>query len=149
MQNIAMLKRWLISGFLTVFLVIAVPPAMGMEQKVKISKKDCRWLVRHQPADDVAYKPGIDAYGRPVVPADLASNRRIKLPNVIAIPLNVPLGNLLTSGTTSPVGGSEVGVGLVTVDRNTGEVKYEGKSLVQDEYESMVVACRKLLRRGR
>jgi len=30
--------------------------------EITVSPKDCRQLVAHKPADDVTYKPGIDAY---------------------------------------------------------------------------------------
>ena len=38
---------------------------------VVISGQDCQRLVRHVPAPDVAYKPGVDVHGKPVAPADL------------------------------------------------------------------------------
>ena len=142
-----MVIRLLISALLAASLATAGAAAAEPKQKVSISKKDCRWLTSHRPAADVAYKPGVDARGRPVKSADLDSNRRIKLPRVIAIPLHVPLGSLLKPGTTSPVGESEVGVGLITVDRTSGEVSYEGETLVPAERRRMVAACRNLLRR--
>ena len=142
-----MMKRALVlSGFLTACLISANVAAEEPVRKVTISKKDCRWLVHHQPAADVAYKPGVGVGGRSVKPADLDSNRRIKLPRIIAIPLHVPVRDLLKKGTTSPVGESEVDVGLVTVDRDSGEVQYEGQTLVPAETERMVAACRELLR---
>ena len=103
-------------------------------------------MVRHRPAADVAYKPGVDVRGRPVKSANLDGDKQIDLPAVIAIPLHVPLGNLLKKGSSTPVDASEVGVGVVTVDRKTGEVMYEGKSLGNAEPQQMVAACRKLLR---
>lgn len=141
-----MLMRLLVSGLLAAGLAMAEAAAEGLEQTVKVTEQDCRWLVHHQPAPDVAYKPGVDVHGRSVTPADLDSNRRVKLPEVIAIPLHVPIDSLLKKGVTSPVGESEVGVGLVTVDRSTGEVLYEGQALVPAETERMVAACRRLLR---
>ena len=121
--------------------------AAELKEKVTVSKQDCRWLVRYQPAADVAYKPGVGVRGRRVKSADLDPNRRIKLPPLIAIPLHVPVSSLLKTGTTSPVGDSEVDVGLVTVDRSSGEVLYEGETLVPAEKDRLVTACRKLLRR--
>jgi hypothetical protein len=117
-----------------------------LKEKVTVSKKDCRRMVRHRPAADVAYKPGVDVRGRPVKSANLDGDKQIDLPAVIAIPLHVPLGNLLKKGSSTPVDASEVGVGVVTVDRKTGEVMYEGKSLGNAETQQMVAACRKLLR---
>jgi hypothetical protein len=53
---------------------------------------------------------------------------------------------LLKKGASSQVGSSDVGVGLVTVDRRSGEVKYEGRNLAGGDSDRLVLACRKLLR---
>jgi len=51
---------------------------------VIISTQDCQRLVRHVPAPDVAYKPGVDVHGKTVAPADLAgSNTIYQLPDHI------------------------------------------------------------------
>ena len=142
-----MVIRLLISALLVAGLAMADTAAAAKKQKATVSKQDCRWLVSHRPAADVAFKPGVDVRGRPVKSADLGSTRRIKLPRVIAIPLTVPLGSLVKSDASSLIGESEVGVGLVTVDRESGEVTYEGQSLVPAERRRLPTACRKLLRR--
>lgn len=141
-----MKKRILVSGLLAVFMALSGASAAGMKAAVTISKKDCRWLVRHRPAADVAFTPGVGVKGRRVRPADLPPGRRITLPDLIAIPLHVPVRDLLKKGASSQVGASEASVGLVTVDRHGGEVKYEGRTLVAAEAERLVMACRKLLR---
>ncbi|MDA1101622.1 MAG: hypothetical protein O2967_21890 [Proteobacteria bacterium] len=144
-----MVIRFLISGLLVAGLSTADAVAAEPTQNATVSEKDCRLLVAHQPAADVAYKPGVGVRGRPVKPADVDSDQRIDLPQVIAIPLHVPLRRFPGIGVVSPIGDSEAGVGLVTVDRTSGEVKYEGKTLVQSEKARVVAACRKLLRQGR
>ena len=51
---------------------LAAPPAAAHEKAtVAITRADCARLVAHRPAPDVAYQPGVDVYGREVVPADL------------------------------------------------------------------------------
>lgn len=56
---------------------LIAPAAQGQGAKatagpmvITISKPDCSRLIQHVPAPDVAYKPGVDVRGRPVVPAD-------------------------------------------------------------------------------
>lgn len=142
-----MMSRLFVSCLMVAMLAVTPAAAGVLKQKVTVAKQDCRWLVRHQPAADVAYKPGVDVRGRPVKPADLESNRQVDLPPVIAIPLHVPLGHLLKKGSSTVVDSSEVGAGLVTVDRRSGEVKYEGQTLRPAESRRMVAACRSLLRR--
>lgn len=60
---------------------------------ITISKPDCSRLVRHISAPDVAYQPGVDARGRPVVSADAdprqAEFARKILPEVLEIPITI------------------------------------------------------------
>lgn len=56
---------WLLG---TLGLMTAGPP---LPDVFVMSPKDCAALVRHVPEAGVAYTPGVDARGRPVVPADL------------------------------------------------------------------------------
>ena len=66
--------------------------AKDLDQNM-VSKLDCRWMKQHQPAADVDYTPRVGVRGHLVKPTDLASNRRVNLPQIIAIPLHVPVGN--------------------------------------------------------
>lgn len=52
-------------------LVLFAPAAWADEAKVTVSRQDCARLVRHVPAADVAYQPGVGVKGRKVAPADL------------------------------------------------------------------------------
>src|SRR5574338_1069074 len=87
--------------------------------EVAISRQDCERLVRHEPAPDVAYQPGVDVHGNPVVPADLGGGSQIELPDVIYIPIEVllqdrfhiPANSVLFQAT------AEVGVAELRGDR--------------------------------
>ncbi|MEQ8229614.1 MAG: hypothetical protein RIA64_16135 [Rhodospirillales bacterium] len=62
-------------------------PAAQAEQtdtapKARISKKDCRRVMRHRARADVAYKPGVDVRGKKVTPADLSGGFQMVLPDV-------------------------------------------------------------------
>lgn len=65
--------------------------------KVVVSTRDCARLVtEHTPAPDVAYRPGVDARGRKVVPADLNGGYpQIKAPREIEFDVRVDLRNFL------------------------------------------------------
>ncbi|MEP2189339.1 MAG: hypothetical protein ABJK54_12615, partial [Alphaproteobacteria bacterium] len=67
--------------------------------KARITKRDCRRVLRHQPSGDVAYKPGVDARGKPVAPADLSGGFKMVLPDVFEF--NV------TKDLTAYLGGAE------------------------------------------
>ena len=60
---------------------------------ITITKTDCSKLIQHQPAADVAYKPGVDVRGRPVVSADAdpaaAAFAKKILPDVLEIPITI------------------------------------------------------------
>lgn len=62
--------------------------------RIVITKTDCQRLLRHTPSADVAYKPGVDAKGRKVAPADLdggaaAAMAQQMVPDVIEFPITV------------------------------------------------------------
>ncbi len=64
---------------------------------ITITKMDCSRLIQHTPAPDVAYKPGVDVRGRPVVSADAdpaqAEFAKKILPDVLEIPITInPIG---------------------------------------------------------
>ena len=77
-------------GLLGVSLGMAAP-SLGRSEEVTVSKRACRELVAHQPAPDVAYRPGVDARGRSVASADLEDGSRIVLPSDITVPMTVDL----------------------------------------------------------
>jgi hypothetical protein len=54
---------------------------------IAVTPADCRLLERHQPAPDVAYRPGVDVRGRPVAPADLGGAPGFELPPVLEFTL--------------------------------------------------------------
>jgi hypothetical protein len=54
----------------------------------------CQALVKHTPAPDVNYQPGVDVHGKPVAPADLPGSQ-VQLPSAIKIPLSVQLSKVL------------------------------------------------------
>ena len=65
--------------------------------KVVISSRECARLVtEHVPAPDVAYRPGTDASGRKVAPADLNGGYpQIPIPKEIEFDVSVDLRNFL------------------------------------------------------
>ena len=66
------------------------PAPQPKPSQVRISAADCRRAVAHQPRADVEYKPGVDARGRKVAPADLQGQQpQIKLPDVISFDVKI------------------------------------------------------------
>jgi hypothetical protein len=121
----------------TVILAAAAPPAVA---DVAVSRKDCDWLVRHEPAPDVAYQPGVDVHGRPVAPADLNGGAQLALPDVIYIPLEILIQDRFGIPASSVLYEAKAQVGVVEVRGN--QVYYEDQLLNDPETEALAVACR-------
>lgn len=127
--------------------VLLAGGVMGQERvTVSIDATTCRLLERHVPAPDVAYRPGVDVHGEPVVPADL--HPRIEVPRRLAFEITIdPFDD---SGRLAPEPGfagsrfesTEIPVGGVSVDTLTGEITYEGRILQPADRQALVLACR-------
>lgn len=75
-------------------LLVGLPAAALAQQepvRIVITKTDCSRLIRHVPAADVAYKPGVDAKGRAVAPADMPGSGADALPGVLPDVLEFPI----------------------------------------------------------
>lgn len=76
-------------------LCVLASTAQAQDVTIIVTAKDCARLLRHQPAADVAYQPGIGVKGRKVAPADLpgSGNTLNILPDVLEIPITIsPIG---------------------------------------------------------
>ena len=80
---------------LAILPVFTVPAGAAT---VIITKADCAALVRHVAEPGVAYEPGVDVNGRPVVPADLGDTPEIKLPERFLVDRNHLTGIILRRG---------------------------------------------------
>ncbi|NFV79934.1 hypothetical protein [Magnetospirillum aberrantis] len=59
--------------------------------RIVITKTDCSRLIRHVPAPDVAYKPGVDVHGRAVAPADMPGSGADAIPGLLPDVLEFPI----------------------------------------------------------
>lgn len=131
--------------------VTAVPQAFAQSTtsiktsgtNVLISKNDCDRVVRHVPAGDVAFKPGVDVRGNSVEPADLAGTSSIALPDVIEFNLTVDVLNDLGISDDSPLApeGDAI-LGKVTYDMLSGAVTFNGEPLGDPELAAIAAGCR-------
>ena len=91
----------------------------------------CRYFAAHVPDADVRYREGIDAAGRPVVPADLNSPP-IDVPETVTVPLTIDLEEKLKAG---PEGTElEAPIGFLEIDSRTGRVRYNGRDVTPRVY---------------
>ena len=121
-------------------LTLSVAWAAPVSAEIAISRTDCERLVRHEPAPDVAYQPGVDAHGRPVVPADLGGGQQIQLPDVIYIPIEVLIQDKYGIPANSVLYDATALVGVVSVRGN--QVYFEDQPLTDPEIVALEQACR-------
>jgi len=136
--------------FLSIFFAAAVAGGPVSAALITVNSGDCAAITAHAPDEDVAYQPGVDAYGNAVAPADLNESGRIDY-NVDDIVISI--GNPLVA-TPGVVGdqtafvaaggridnfGAETSVGSITL--RDGEVYFNGKRITDNEARAMAVAC--------
>lgn len=110
-------------------------------QTIVVDTAACRALtVAHQPTDDVSYKPGVDARGRAVAPADLNAPAPPVLAPSFTFDLNADLRPYLRAG--SPLFQPQLNVGRVTIGP-TGTVLFNGQPLPQQDAAALAAACRR------
>jgi len=122
---------------LALCLVCVAAPALA--QKVTISGVDCRKLARHNPAPDVAYKPGVDARGRAVAPADINAAPQIRVPDTITFDAAADLRRFGIPAS-SPLFQPNVHVGRVDVQQD-GRVFFNGERLGDPEIAALEEFC--------
>lgn len=135
----------IVAGILTVGVPMTNAQGAGQGnggdgKSAHIATKDCQKIVRHSASADVAYKPGVDVYGRKVAGADLGGGSTLKLPDEIAISLDIDLADkygISAGGLATP----EANVGKVTY--KAGQVYYNGQRLDSSDEAAIAEACRK------
>jgi hypothetical protein len=123
----------------------AVPAADAVAEggRVRVTRDDCRRLVEHRPAPDVAYKPGVDVHGRQVAPADLPGGIRILPAEEVEFDVSF---NPLRGATGQRFGRTELYVGKIKVNVATGAVTFNDVPLTDPEQAELAEKCRDVLR---
>ena len=136
---------------LSVILFLVVP---AYAETVSLSAADCRRLVRHTPADDVAFRPGVDVRGNSVAPADLGGGNNLAIPDEIEIQIGIDLADRLGLRRDLRTGGNSDGpvvrevlpyegkapIGLVTLEGN--DVLWNGDRIAPQDELILAEACR-------
>lgn len=99
----------------------------------------CVYFVEHVPADDVAYTPGVDVHGKPVVPADLTPHV-VEVPKTIAFDLDIDVAKYL--GIPVPAGVlEEATIGHISITDNV--VRFNGAPIEGEAKKSLRQTCAK------
>jgi len=114
--------------------------AVAQAHTIVVDGAACRALATHQPAPDVAYRPGVDARGRPVAGADLAPSAPVLSPS-FTFDLNADLAPYLPAGSRLAM--PQMGVGRVTLGPD-GKVLFNGQQVGQGDGAALAAACRRV-----
>lgn len=120
-------------------VIAALGATPAAADKLRVNKRDCQSIIRHNP-QGAEYKPGVDAHGRPVKPADVGGGSPITLPKEITIDIGIDLAEKYGLGAGGKYTGEAV-VGKVTV--KNGRAYWNGKPLDQSEENAIAEACRR------
>ncbi|MGH6718267.1 MAG: hypothetical protein ACREER_03040 [Alphaproteobacteria bacterium] len=111
----------------TIPMLLALPAAA--DGLIVVMPDRCAPLAAYEPADDVAFQPGVDAYGRAVVPADLDQGEPPLVdPEDLAIVIEVPVIQADPARPSVRDFDATIEVGTITLDRN-GAVRFDDVEL--------------------
>lgn len=93
---------------------------------------ECRLLPEHKANASVAYQPGVDVHGKPVVPADLNAAPMDMGRQSVIVPLNIDLAKRLQGSGVQGLN-LESTLGFLEIQPN-GRVLYNGQDLTTQVY---------------
>lgn len=121
---------------LAIFCTAVSFPAYA--QTVVIEDSACRALVRHQPAADATYQPGVDVHGNPVVEADINANP-VKVPETIRFNITVDVAK--HAGLNVPAG-TEMQAVMGTVEiQPDGRMTFNGEPMEGQSEAALYALC--------
>lgn len=106
--------------------------------RVALQEEACRRLVAHVPDPDVAYRPGFDAHGNAVAPADLDDPAGGAWLRPLVVPLTLDLGQFADLPAAVD---ADIPLFDVTVDA-LGRVRIDGRPLDDRTTALLAAACR-------
>ena len=112
---------------------------MGAETLI-ISRSDCARMTVHQPAADATYKPGVDAQGRAVAPADLPGTAQITVPSEIILDVTVDIQKRYGIPNDAVMVKSDARIGTVVV-KPDGSAFFNGQPLSSPEQQALSALC--------
>ena len=116
-------------------------PALAEPEELLVTRDTCNFMTVHEPDAGVAYQPGVDVHGKPVVPADMSPYAPVTVPQDFAIDIQVILSERLGIPADSSDYRPEAHLGYV--EYKDGKFFYEGQPLADPEYHAVLEACRK------
>ncbi len=147
-RSIANLIRVPVPLFLAALLAASQARAHEAEKAtVTITGADCARLVEYVASPDVAYQPGVDAYGRAVAPADLPGGpnggAQIQVPETLSISIDIDLQERF--GIPANPALYDAGLSIGEVVYQDGRLTFEGRPLQDEAAAELSKLCQKIL----
>jgi len=134
----------IVGSIVTVAGAAAAPPqgsaSVNADGRVVVSSSVCAAVVAHLPDAGVAYTPGVDAHGKPVVPADLPENNSRVNADSVPIELDLDLRKRFKIPTDARLFRRRAELGILSVQGN--QVFFNGQPLAGGEASLLAAACR-------
>jgi hypothetical protein len=141
------LYRCLTVGLLFVPVAAVGSPAAAQDAILRMTRADCKRLVAHEPAPDVAYQPGVDVRGGKVAPPALDDSDLLEIPEELSIPIEVDLHDRL--GLPPDPNAFEARVILGSVEVRGERLYFNGRPLEDEAQSELSVKCREALGKKR
>lgn len=132
---------------------IAMP---AMAKTVRITKADCKALVKHRAVPGAAYTPGVDVRGKRVTAAGGPDSQAYSnlVPDVIEFPIALnPLkggaARYPLKGGAARFGETSLNVGVVRFDMKSQRATFNGQPLSRGDTQKLSRKCRKILRQSK
>ncbi len=132
---------WRIVAVAGLLLGLPAVPVVA-ETVIVVSRADCMALVAHRPDPGVDYRPGVDARGRPVAPADLGGAPAIVLAEEIEIPITVELAPRFGLPPVPDLYKGEAEIGRARVRLEDGRAWFDGRPLTGEQERILALLCR-------
>lgn len=126
----------------TVLLACLVCAGPAAADTVTVNRTDCLKIVKHVPATDVAYQPGVDVHGKPVVSADVEGSVSVTVPKDFTIDITVKIDDRFGIPATPNLYKPEANIGVVTVKGD--KAYFNGQPLATESINELAEICRKL-----
>jgi len=130
------------SVIIAAFIAIAGASSHARERTIAIARSDCELAVRYVPPPGVAYQPGVDVNGRPVVPADIDEEHRLKLRESIPVIISDDLRKQFGLPDDSPLFDANAFVGIVELRLSDHRLTFNGVELSDREASALAAMCR-------
>jgi hypothetical protein len=124
------------------FVAVASASSHAAERTIAIARSDCELAVRYVPPPGVAYQPGVDVNGRPVVPADLDDEHRLKLRESIPVIISDDLRKQFGLPDDSPLFDANAFAGIVELRIRDRRLTFNGVELSDREASALAAMCR-------